>query len=228
MNIYSISDLHLSFMKPKPMDMFGYNWQNHSEKIKDSWLSIVREEDFVLLPGDLSWAMNLEEVSEDIKFIENLPGKKILIKGNHDYWWQSLSKILKKNYKECYFIHNNSFNFGDYIFCGTRGWILPEDNSLTAENDKIYKRELLYLRMSLENAEKNKPIVVLLHYPPFFRDGSPSEFIKIIEDYSVIACVYGHIHGYFEDRKFLTGIYNNINYHLVSSDYLKFVLKKII
>ena len=228
MNIYSISDLHLSFAKPKYMDIFGDNWKNHSEKIKDSWLSLVSKNDVVLLPGDLSWAMNLENVAKDIEFIENLPGKKILVKGNHDYWWQSLNKISRKEYKDCYFIQGNAFVFGDYVFCGARGWILPEDNRLTTEDDKIYKRELLRLRMSLENAEKNKSIIVLLHYPPFFIDGSPSKFIEIIENYPVIACVYGHIHGYFGDRKFLTGMYNNINYYLVSSDYLEFNLKKII
>ena len=228
MNIYSIGDLHLSFSKPKPMDMFGDNWQNHPDKIKESWLSKVREEDVVLLSGDLSWAMSLDEASEDLTFVEDLPGKKILIKGNHDYWWQSLSKIENKGYKDCYFIQNNGFSFGDYTFCGTRGWMLPEDNFFSEEDEKIYKRELLRLKMSLENGEKNRPIIVLLHYPPFFRDGRPSEFVEIMEAYSVKACVYGHIHGYFGEREFLTGIHNNIDYHLVSCDYLEFDLKKIV
>lgn len=228
MTIYSISDLHLSFSKDKPMDLFGDNWLNHPEKIKDNWLAQVSPEDCVLLPGDFSWAMTLEEARADFDYLKGLPGKKIFVKGNHDYWWQSLSKIEKNNYKDCYFIQNNAFTFGDYAFCGTRGWILPEDGPLSEEDEKIYKRELLRLSFSLEQAEKGKPIMVLLHYPPFSRDGSASEFVTLMEQYSVKYCVYGHIHGHFNERAFLSGLRNGITYNLVSCDYLGFDLKKIV
>lgn len=227
MNIFSISDLHLSFLSDKPMDVFGDHWKGHYLKIKDDWLKKVREEDVVLIPGDISWAMNTKEVLPDLKFLEELPGKKLLVKGNHEYWFESRNKFNQLGLKDISFVQNNSVSIGGYSFCGTRGWLIPEEGELSSEDEKIYKRELLRLRASLKEAKAGEPIIVMLHYPPFARDGSPSEFISIMEEFKVKRCVYGHLHGGVKERKFVDGNYGGIEYNLVACDYLDFNLLKL-
>ena len=224
--VFSISDLHLSFDQEKPMDIFGENWHNHADKIATDWLKKVAKDDIILIPGDISWGLKLEEAITDLEFIDKLPGRKIIIKGNHDYWWSSYSKIKQLPLKTIDFIQNNSILAYGISYCGTRGWLLPEDGLLSEEDEKIYKRELQRLELSLKRAESNH-IVVLLHYPPFAKNGEASEFVQLMMSYGVEKCVYGHIHRHFENRSFIEGIYQGIEYKLVSCDYLNFKLAQI-
>lgn len=232
MSIYAISDLHLSFASPKPMDIFGNNWTNHEEKIKKDWEQRVKESDTVLLPGDFSWGMKLEETYKDFEFLSKLPGKKIMIKGNHDYWWNSLSKlnqyVKENNFENIYFLHNNAYEVEGYIIAGTRGWTFQEDE----DNLKKFKRELIRLELSIQEGIKkygeNKPIIVCMHYPPTISSlGENSEFVKMMKKYNVRVCIYGHLHGEAHSEA-VEGIDLGIDLRLVSCDYLNFELLKII
>lgn len=232
MSIYAISDLHLSFGENKPMDIFGANWENHYEKIKKNWLKKVTDNDLVLLPGDFSWATYLEDTYKDFEFLNSLPGKKILMKGNHDYWWTTLKKMREylqtNNFKNIDFLQNNSYLYENKIICGTRGWI----DSKEAEDKKIIKRENLRLKLSIEQGIKeygeNKEIIVCMHYPPFnsFEEISMN-FVKTMEHYNVKTCIYGHLHGESANLEVKKVSIDGINYKLVSSDYLKFNLVKL-
>lgn len=224
--IYSISDLHLSLSTNKPMNVFGENWEDHHLKIKEHWLSLVKEDDVVLIPGDVSWALKLEEALEDLRFLEELPGTKIFVKGNHDLWWSSLKKINAIGFKKMIFLQNNSFSHQGISYCGTRGWSIPEDGVLAPEDQKIYARELGRLELSLKEASEKK-IIALLHFPPFSRKGEPSEFVALLKRYGVEFCVYGHIHNQFDHREFLDGTHEGIAFRLVSCDYLQFELINI-
>jgi len=227
MAIYAISDLHLSLGIGKQMDIFGDNWVKHEEKIKKNWMSKVKNEDLVLLPGDFSWAMYLEETVRDFEFINDLPGKKLLLKGNHDYWWTTLKKIRKfleeNNFKNIDFLYNNSYFFENKIIAGTRGWSEQEEKP-----EKIIKRENIRLKLSLEDGinkyGSDKEIIVCMHYPPFNSyDEIELNFIKTMKQYHVKKCVYGHIHG--EGKKEAKqGIIDGIDIQMVSSDYLGFDL----
>ncbi len=225
--IFGISDLHLSLSQDKPMDIFGDNWIDHHKKIAENWLEQVDNEDIVLIPGDLSWAMKLEDAIKDLEFIEDLPGKKILIKGNHDLWWSSISKLRNLNFNNVHFIQNDSYDYKDISICGTRGWLIPEDGELSPEDEKIYKRELIRLEKSLMSAKLDRKIV-LLHYPPMGKNGKNSEFIDIMEKYRVERCVYGHLHNRFDNRAFIDGKIGNIEFNLLSCDYLNFNLLKLL
>ena len=230
MSIYAISDLHLSFNTNKPMDIFG--WNDYEEKISQDWRTNVKEEDLVLLPGDFSWEMKLENTYKDFQFINNLPGKKLLLKGNHDLWWTTLKKmrefLKEKEFNNIDFIYNNSYEFENYIIAGTRGWNLVSEN---IDDKKIKDRELLRLENSiLDGIQKygeDKPIIVCMHYPPLLKDLKNNEFTKILEKYNVKYCLYGHLHGKSHINVF-DGIYNNVNYKMVSCDYTGFKLIKII
>ena len=229
MKIYAISDLHLAFNKEKPMDIFGQNWKNHDKQIKENWLKVVKCEDLVLLPGDFSWAMNLADNLEELKYLEELPGTKILLKGNHDYWWETINKMNKfletNNLKTIKFLHNNSYCYEDYIICGTRGW----EDSNGEDNLKILKRELLRLELSIQDGIKkygpDKKIIVLMHYPPFLENVNEVNFIELMEKYNVEICLYGHIHGKTDKEKELNR--SNIKFKLVSCDFLKFDMYKV-
>jgi hypothetical protein len=229
--IYIIGDLHLSFGTDKPMDIFGKNWEDHSQKIKQNWLSKVNNEDTVILPGDFSWGMYLEETYKDFEFLNNLPGKKILLKGNHDYWWStvtSMRKFLKENnFENIDFLYNNSFLIEDKIIVGTRGWV--NSNFRSEENYKILKRECERLEISLKSGRENfgndKEMIAFIHYPPFYKEEVPEEidFMKLMKKYNVKKCYYGHLHG--ESHKdALEGDILGIDCKLVSSDYLNFDL----
>lgn len=225
--IYGIGDLHFDYSKNKPMDIFGDHWIDHEEQIISNWKSIVKDEDLVLIPGDISWALRLEQAYLDLKRIHELPGKKVFIKGNHDYWWQSLNKLKALDFDSLEFIQNTAFPFNDFIISGTRGWISRDNDSFTEEDEKIYKRELLRLRMSLSNIiDINKKRIVMLHYPPFNMDLSPNEFVFVMKEFDVDICIYGHLHS--EGHKYaVEGNIEGIEFYCVSSDYINFSPKKI-
>lgn len=232
MSIYAIADLHLSFQSSKPMDIFGDNWTKHEEKIKDNWIKTVKQNDLVLLPGDFSWAMNLKDTYKDFEYLNSLPGKKIMLKGNHDYWWNSIKKlneyIEENDFQNIQFLHNNSFEYEGYIIAGTRGWNL---NSKEEEDSLIIKRELIRLELSIKDGinkyGKEKPIIICMHYPPTTSALlENSEFIKIMQKYNVKKCLYGHLHGE-SHKEAVEGKIFGIELELVSADYLDFKLKKI-
>lgn len=225
--LYAISDLHLGLSSDKPMDVFGQQWYKHDEKIKENWISMVNNEDTVLVAGDISWSMRIKEGIEDIEWIHNLPGRKILIKGNHDYWWSSITK-LNNLYSNMNFIQNNCFAYEDYAICGTRGWNCPQGERFTAHDKKIYEREQIRLRLSLDEAVKKgyKKFIVMLHYPPTNDEFEESCFTQIIKEYEVSKVIYGHIHGPVFS-KVLEGTINGTQYILTSCDYIDFKPVKI-
>jgi len=226
MYIYAISDLHLSGVNPKPMDVFGPHWDNHWEKIKESWRAKVRDEDIVLIPGDISWAMELEEAKVDLYDIGRLPGRKILIRGNHDYWWSSISKVRRILPDNMTALQNDSVCIQGIAFCGTRGWTAPGPKDYTEHDEKVFARELIRLRMSLESAKDSGDIIVLLHYPPFNDKGKPTAMVELLKSWPVKHVVFGHLHG--ESLKSVTeGCFEGIQFHLVSCDYLNFEVKPI-
>lgn len=221
MKIFAISDLHLSINNPKPMNIFGEVWEGYEEKIFADWREKVSEDDIVLLAGDFSWAMKLEDTKKDFELIENLPGKKIIIRGNHDYWWKSISGVRAFVPSGIYAIQNDALKFGNYIICGTRGWSVPEEGTEQSEEDKkIFNREVIRLELTLQTAEKMREegdkVICMLHYPPCNFHKQDSEFTKLLEKYNVSAVVYGHLHGY--KRATLKFSKNNIPYYLTSCD----------
>lgn len=226
--IYSIGDLHFDHTKKKSMDIFGDNWINHDVRIIENWNNIVKEEDIVLLPGDISWALRLDEAIQDLEIIDELLGKKLMVKGNHDYWWDSLSKLKSLNLNSIFFMQNNSFIYNDFGIVGTRGWISRDNDEFTQEDEKIFLRELNRLKLSLESLERTvSKKIVMIHYPPFNMDLSPNEFVEIMKEYNVNICVYGHLHA--EGHKYaVEGTIEGIEFHLVSCDYIDFKPKKII
>ncbi|MTK14303.1 MAG: serine/threonine protein phosphatase [Clostridiaceae bacterium] len=228
MALYAISDLHLDLNGDKPMDVFGQNWFQHDKKIKDNWVKIVKDEDTVLIAGDISWSMKIEDGMNDLQWIHNLPGRKIMVKGNHDYWWVSITK-LNNLYQDMKFIQNNFFVYEDYAICGTRGWICPGGENFKAHDEKIYTRELSRLRMSLDAAVKEgfKKFIVMIHYPPMNEKLVESGFVEIFKEYSVEKVVYGHLHGP-SLTKALNGEKDGIEYILTSGDYLEFNPIKIL
>lgn len=229
MNIYAIGDLHLSASVNKPMDIFGPKWENHSERILKNWEALVKDEDIVLVAGDISWAMNMEEAFADLEFIHQLPGKKVLIKGNHDYWWQAVTK-LNELYNNMYFLQNTVYRIGDYGICGTRGWICPNDMVQDSHNTKIYKREANRLKISLDHAKKAgcKQIIVMMHYPPTNDKKEESLFTELFKSYPVTHVVYGHLHGEDSFHNSIRGEQDGIHYILASADAIAFSPIKII
>lgn len=225
MSIFAIGDLHLSFAQNKPMDIFGANWIKHEEKLLANWLATVSDEDTVLLTGDHSWALKLDEAKPDLEFIGQLPGTKILIKGNHDLWWQSITKLKQVLPTRTLPLQNNHYYIEDTFICGTRGWVCPDDENFTSHDFKIYQRELLRLEHSLSSATKQAnaygDIIVMLHYPPFNSRREPSSFVELMQKYEVKTCVYGHLHGETQ-RYAVTGTVQGITYYLVACDYTNF------
>ena len=234
MAIYTIGDLHLAFKENKPMDIFGENWKNHEKKIKQSWVKQVTNDDLVVLPGDFSWAMHLEDTDMDFEYLNSMPGKKLMLKGNHDYWWGTLSKMRKylqeNNYNNIDFVYNNSYKFENYIIAGTRGWNITEDE----EDKKIYNREIQRLELSLKDAIRKKhnqeEIIVFMHYPPItntnIAKNKETEFIKLMQKYDIKRCYYGHLHG-SSIKDAVEGQYFGINFKLVSCDGLNFEVLNI-
>lgn len=229
MALYAIADLHLALSGDKPMDIFGDNWYKHDEKIKANWLDIVKEEDSVLIAGDISWSLHIEEGLKDIEWIHELPGTKLLVKGNHDYFWTSITK-LNNLFSDMKFVQNNYFMYKDYAICGTRGWINKEISDFTSHDDKIYKRELIRLKLSLEAAQKDghNKIIAMVHFPPFTERLEDSNMTEIFEKYNVEKVIYGHLHGTSGKKMEKIIKKNNIDYIITSSDYLDFVPIKIL
>ena len=230
MKIFAISDLHLSVNNSKPMDIFGPVWDGYLDKIFSQWKNLVSSDDLVLMAGDLSWAMKLVEVVPDIDLLKNLPGKKIIIRGNHDYWWKSISSLRALLPTDFYAIQNDALKFDNVIVCGTRGWKGVEKYpTLLDEDKKIFDREVLRLGMTLENASKLRQegdkLVCMIHYPPvdIFRNDSP--FSELIKKYKVDAVIYGHLHG----QKGLTTYFekDGIPYYLTSCDIVENNLTEI-
>ena len=227
MALWAISDLHLAFNQDKPMDIFGENWEKHEEKIKKNWLENISKEDTVIIAGDISWSINIEEGLEDLNWVHELPGRKVLVRGNHDYWWQGINK-LNALYDNMDFIQNNFFTYKDYAICGTRGWILPNNSNFTVHDNKIYSRECIRLRLSLDEAVKKgySKIIVAIHYPPMYEGNEKTEFCNIFKEYGVEKVIYGHLHG-SSLKKAFNGFKDNIEYITTSSDYLDFKPKLI-
>ena len=230
MKVFAISDLHLSINNPKPMDIFGGSWDNYWEKIKNSWQDLVSTEDIVLISGDISWALKLEDAIPDLEEIDRLPGTKIIIRGNHDYWWSSYNKVKNLLPKNILAIQNNAIKFENFIICGTRIWKIPTANS--SEHDKkIFDRELIRLKLTLDEASKlsdnNLPIILMLHYPPFNAQWQDSEVTNLINKYkNVKHVIYGHLHGK-DCRTQNIIIKNDIPYHLTSCDQVDNTLQLI-
>ena len=195
MELNGICELHLSYGTEKPMDIFGQEWVDHHIKIKENWENIVNDEDTVLISGDISWGLRLENAIEDLKWIDSLPGRKICIKGNHDYWWQSLKKI-REEFPHMLFLQNNHFVYNDYAICGARGWSIPSDNVYQQEDEKLYKREAIRLEMSLKEAKKAgfEKIIVLMHYPPTWSEKEENLYTQLFDLYNVETIIYAHLH----------------------------------
>ena len=222
MSLFCIADLHLSLGTKKPMDVFE-GWGNYTDRILNNWNSIVKPEDTVVVAGDISWAMKMEECFADFDFINNkLNGTKILLKGNHDYWWGTKKKIDKyledNNFDKIKILFNNSYKVGGFAVCGTRGWNLEIDS---AEDEKILNRELGRLRLSLDSAEDGEKIV-FLHYPPIFGTQYCQEIFDILKEYNVKKSYYGHLHGQKIIRYSYNGEYEDIKLRLVSADSVAF------
>ncbi len=229
MALYAIGDLHLSFSTDKPMDIFGPQWNRHYEKIEKNWKMYISEEDTILIPGDISWAMHLSDARKDLDWIGKLPGRKILLRGNHDYWWTSLRK-MHLAYPEHIFVQNNHSSYGEYAICGTRGWVCPNDSVADEHDNKIYQRELGRFEMSLESAKKKgwKRIIAMLHYPPTNEKYEPSGFTELIKKYGVEIVLYGHLHNINSYSAGIKGVKDGTSYELVSSDYIDFKPKLIL
>ncbi len=224
MKIWAIGDLHLAQDSQKPMDIFGPQWERHTEKVKEAWEQMITSEDVVLLPGDLSWGMRLSEAEKDLAFLEALPGHKICLKGNHDYWWKSLKKLESKGYQTLSFLQNNAVLLGKWGICGTRGWWMAGDESRALEDEKILKREHIRLQLSLDAAIKQgaRRLLVMLHYPPTLGGEQQSPFTNLLKKYPVEQVVYGHLHDKASWQQALKGLHEGITYHLVAADYLNF------
>ena len=230
MHIYAIGDLHLSGEPPtKPMEIFGAHWLGHKEKIKQHWLDTVQPEDAVIVCGDISWAMSLEGAACDLSWLAQLPGRKLLLRGNHDYWWSSLSKMQKRYGDRFEFLQNGCIMLGDVAVCGTRGWLLPSAENFSDEDAKIYNREAIRLELSLQAAQQHAPraIITALHYPPLFARTEHTRFTNLMHNYKVNYCVYGHIHGESHVTTF-EGVREGITYKLVSCDTQGFALYRVL
>lgn len=235
MSMYTIGDLHLSFKENKPMSIFGDKWENHEEKIKKDWIEKVKEDDLVILPGDFSWSTYLEDADEDFKYLNELPGKKILLKGNHDYWWttlKSMRRFIEENeFENIDFLYNNAYLYENYILAGTRGWNQTEDQ----EDKRLFAREVLRLELSIkkgiEEFGEDKEIIIFTHYPPISKNKvlqhETNDMIEMMKKYNVKQCYYGHLHGASINDAF-EGEYKGIEFKLVSADGLDFKLFKIL
>lgn len=237
MSVYAMSDLHLAKSADKPMDVFGGRWSDYMERIEHNWNSLVTDEDTVLIGGDVSWAMYLSECKKDFDFIESLKGTKIISKGNHDYWWESITKldnyVSDNGYSSIRFLHNNSYIVESYGICGARGWTIPSADSFRSDDIKFYEREIGRLSISassLDKLAKDRPDikrVALLHYPPVGKDGRVDDgFADVMKQNGISLCLYGHLHSHAAKEAF-NGVVDGIEYRLVSSDYMNFVPYKL-
>ena len=223
MAIYAIGDLHLPGGQDKPMNVFGSLWNDHAVQIAEHWQQLVQPDDLVLIPGDISWAMHFEQAKPDLLTIADLPGEKLLLRGNHDYWWASIGRIREWLPKGMHALQNDAFHWQDSVICGTRGWVFPTElNPLDEQDEKIFSRELIRLELSLQQASAlNGPLIAMLHYPPLLKDALSTAFTDLLEQYGVSMCCFGHLHDTGIQNAF-QGARNHIDYHLVSCDAIGF------
>lgn len=228
MRLYGIADLHLPFGADKPMDIFR-GWENHVVRLEENWRKVVTEEDTVMIPGDISWALSLEQAKADFSFIHSLPGKKIISRGNHDYWFSTKTKADKAlkewGLDSISILFNNAYEFGDYCICGTRGWVNEPGEAV---DKKVLEREAGRLRLSLDAGVKTgKEIIVFLHYPPIYGGSECYEILDVLHAYGIKTCYYGHLHG--SSRRYaIGGVRDGIYYELISADHLEFAPKKLL
>lgn len=219
--IYSIGDLHLDYTKKKSMDVFGSTWENYEDRIFTQWKEIIQEDDIVLVPGDISWQMSLSDAYYDLVRIDALPGTKIMIRGNHDYWWSSISKIRNMGFRTISFLQNDSIELEDYNICGTRGWLDPTHKEFLADQKNVFDRELLRCEMSLKSVNNTKEIIFMIHYPPFDAQKKRNRFGELFEKYPVTLVNYGHLHAKGH-KNIVEGMIEGIEYRCTSSDYIDF------
>lgn len=222
MALYAIGDLHLCLGAPKPMDIFGGAWVGYMEKLREG-LSVIGPEDTTVLLGDLSWALDLDSAAADFQWINEIPGRKIILKGNHDYWWSTVAKFNKfcqaNGFSDQFILNNNHYEYDGYAICGTRGWFYEEERS-GEHDEKVFKRELMRLEASLKSAGDLHKIV-FLHYPPKYKGYECQEILDLLKRYDVRQCYYGHLHGASHGLA-MEGQWDGIEYHLVSADKLGF------
>ena len=227
MSIFVIGDTHLSFSTDKPMDIFG-GWQDYVKRLEKNWRAVVTEEDTVVIPGDISWAMSLEGAEKDFAFLHALPGKKLVMKGNHDYWWTTKKKmdtyLTEKGFDSIKILHNNAFRVGDFTLCGSRGWFY---DAQTGNDKKVILREAGRLEMSITEAEKlGGEIICFLHYPPVMNGVKCEEIMQVLSKHEVKRCFFGHLHGNFSS--FINGeIVDGVKFSLISADFLEFCPKLV-
>ena len=228
MALYAIGDLHLCLGAPKPMDIFGGNWIGYMDKLEQG-IKVIDPEDTTVLLGDLSWALDLAAAEADFAWIDRIPGRKIILKGNHDYWWSTASKFYKfcqeKGFSEQYILNNNHYEYEGWAICGTRGWFFEEERS-GGHDEKVFKRELIRLEASLKSAG-DLPKMVFLHYPPRYKGYECREILDLLEKYEVRRCFYGHLHGP-SHKLAMQGLWDGIDYQLTSADYLNFQPLRVI
>lgn len=222
MALYAIGDLHLCLGAPKPMDVFGGAWVNYMDKLKEG-LSVIGPEDTTILLGDLSWALDLENAQADFAWINKIPGRKIILKGNHDYWWSTAAKFQKfcveNQFSNMFILNNNFYEYEGWAICGTRGWFFEESRS-SEHDEKVFKRELLRLETSLRAAgDRNK--MVFLHYPPRYKGYECQEILDLLQKYGVRRCFYGHLHGP-SHKLAMEGVWDSVEFRLTAADYLNF------
>jgi len=228
MALYGIADLHLSFSVDKPMDIYGPAWENHAERVAEAWRRDIKEEDTIVVAGDISWGLKLAEAETDLRWIDDLPGTKVFIKGNHDPWWTSVSKLSRLS-DTMHFLQNDFFEYEGRAICGSRGWLCPGSSDYKAHDEKIYLREQLRLRASLKAAREQgfEELIGFMHYPPTNEKREASGFTDIFEEFGLKNVYYGHLHGDNKEigKDFSIG---GITYSLISCDFLDCVPKKIL
>ena len=243
MSVFAIADLHLSLAPDvdKPMDIYGYRWFDHVARLENNWHEMISDDDTVIIAGDISWALKMDDAKYDLDWIATLPGKKLIFKGNHDLWWNGITK-LNKMYDNTTFVQNDYFATEDFVVCGTRGWLTPDNDDFKEEDEKVYNRELMRMKSSLEGGrkyienlknamvnnedsntagdEKLPELIAVLHFPPVSKSASFSGFQQLFEDYGIKQVFYGHIHGEEGFKNAIKGNYHGVEYNLVSCDFL--------
>ena len=233
MKLFMISDLHLSFAFEKPMDIFGDRWKNHTERIKTSWTATVSDEDAVIIGGDVSWAISFNDVLPDLRWIDALPGKiKIILRGNHDYWWATLQKmkglVAENQLNSIFFLRNDALEVAGFDLCGTRGWVLPSDDTFKTEDQRIFDREVIRMNLSLNELALLRqrrgtvcPTIAVMHYPPISEKGQTSALSSLLAPSDIKLCLFGHIH---HEVPFYSAspIIEGVRYVLTSADHLEF------
>ena len=229
MSLFAIADLHLPLGINKPMDIFGKRWENYVERLEENWQNTVKQEDTVVIAGDISWATYLQESLADFEFLHRLNGRKIILKGNHDYWWTTMSKLknftVENGFSNIEFLQNNSFEYKDISICGSRLWLTPQPGQ-TGEDKRIYEREIQRLELSVNSAKYPDNIIVFTHYPPILKDYRTNSATEFFEKHGISRCIFGHIHS-SGIKNVLEGMVGGVDYSLVSADYRKFMPVKI-